>query len=80
MFERDIVAWGLHEKDGMVCEVHLLKGGHYWVGPWLRRKEWERAQRQMRKPYPERLRKPVDVIVDELERASTKWVTGRLAI
>lgn len=65
IFEKDIVAWGLAEDGKRVMEVHLLKDRRVLTGPWIERWRWERAQRGMKKPYPERLRVPVDVLVME---------------
>lgn len=68
MFEKDIIAWALAERDGQVMEVHLLKDRSVLTGPWLRKSRWERGQRRMLRPYPEKIRVPVDVIVAECDR------------
>lgn len=69
IFGKDIVAWSL-ESDGQdykVREIHLLKDRTLMRGPWVFESFWKRDQRRMQKPYPESLRKPIDVIYQEAE-------------
>lgn len=55
MFEKDVIAWTLNEDGDNVQEVHVLRDGGTWRGPWLPRWKWNRNQNAMRKPYPKTL-------------------------
>lgn len=64
MFGKDIVGWTLDERDSdEVAEIHLLKDGTLWMGPWLPKKQWERNQMGMRKPYPRGLRMTMEQLM-----------------